>query len=1294
MLDPAAAVRASVSPGLRMALQLGRERAHHAGLRNVAPPAMLLGLLSVLEPGDLRRALAWQEAPPDVDHLRLELGRLDSAVRRSGHDPERLRAHLAAQLAAPAPVPGAPPPPALRPHTHCTLWYGEAHDLAAADPRATAGTELHHLWRGLLAHPDGSVHRTLEAVGPGVREALDLLDAPGATWEVGEVVSDASGSFEVLDVITAGAQGLVYRVRHREWDRELAVKAPRLEQLTEDSLLAFLDEARTWVALPPHPHVVGALVARTYRGLPRVVAEWVDGGSLADAMASGRLYDGDERTALARVLDVAIQTAWGLHHAHEHSLVHQDVKPANVMLRRDGTALVTDLGMARARVRAAGLPADLAALAPGATTVAGLSGYTPLYCSPEQAHGLDGRGPGLVTRATDVWSWAVTVLETVVGKVPTRLGPDARATLDGCRRRLGRTRTAVPLPRPLADLLDRALDPDPGTRPRDLGALAAELVALHTEVVGLPYPRRAPRAGAPDLDALVHQGLAMHELGLHGVAVGLWEEVLASDPSHPFAAYDRALSRWRSGLVDDLQVLRELVAARASDPAHPDDPVHDLLDGLVALERGDGARARLLLGTVAARLPGSSAARTAEELALRWAPNPQPDAGTQLDAAAVTSIAVRDGGTVAAAGCAVGRVHAIASGPWQAAPGSTAGPAVVATEARWGGAWAAGYADGRVVVRPPARAREPLPEPSFTADAGAAVTAIALDAHEVLVGTAHGRVFSWTLATGAVVELSAGRVDAVAVLADRAVVVPDAGGTRVQDYAGATIARVDDVVRTVPTADGEHLLTEHPDGTLCARATRTGGVLHRWSVDRVGPGPYALSPGGDLLAAVGPDLAVRVWTATRCLRTLPAPRGAGPTALAIGAAGTGRPVLHLGFADGLLASVGLPHTDALAPWQLPHPDRATARDTAQRLLDRIDDAARAGDADAIAAGLATLRELPDQRRAARTMRRLRMTHPDPRRVPVAFAARAEQQRPPGPVPTTALTDDGDAYVVQDADGTTSLHRSDGSGVVARLPGRLLGAARDHVLCLADDGASALVLDARRGERVTRLPLTGDPTAAVLAARGTRLLDGAGVLLDVATAAVVDRLDLVPGARVALSYDGTSVAWGDGPVAVVLQPATGRRRELVEPGTTSPVTAVHLDEAGALAVAVHADGAVRSWDVQRSQVLARVAGTRDGSALTRTLALSADGRLALEAGVQLTLWDPGTGARHRVGGGAANVHASAALSLTPDGRVALTRTPESLTLWHVDRSFLGAGPQDDAFRGDDRGDDLAHAVPLI
>ncbi|MCB1279258.1 serine/threonine-protein kinase, partial [Prosthecobacter sp.] len=168
-----------------------------------------------------------------------------------------------------------------------------------------------------------------------------------AEWQVGDVILNR---YEVRDRFEGGGMGLVYRVYHRDWNMELAVKAPRAEFFQTDSQKKdFEREAETWVNFGLHPHIVTCYYVRRLGGIPCLFAEFIEGGSLADWINDGRLYAGDSKTRLLRVLDIAIQIATALNSSHTKGVVHQDVKPANVMMTPGGTAKLTDFGLARAR---------------------------------------------------------------------------------------------------------------------------------------------------------------------------------------------------------------------------------------------------------------------------------------------------------------------------------------------------------------------------------------------------------------------------------------------------------------------------------------------------------------------------------------------------------------------------------------------------------------------------------------------------------------------------------------------------------------------------------------------------------------------------------------------------------------------------------------------------------------------------------------------------------------------------------------------------------------------------------
>lgn len=367
-------------------------------------------------------------------------------------------------------------------------------------------------------------------------------------WRVGEVILDL---YEVREVIRSGGMGLVYRVHHCGWNVDLAVKTPRTALLrSPERVLDFEREAESWVGLGLHPHTVNCAYVRRVSGVPSVFAEWVDGGTLAEEVRSQRLYEGGAPRTLSRILDIALQCAWGLDHAHAQGLVHQDVKPANIMIDQDGLTKVTDFGLARARVAAGergSTPAETSLLASH-------GGLTPAYCSPEQARGER------LTRATDVWSWALSVLEMFTSGPPTRYGPDAADAL-GSATPHGSPRGRAPmLPEELARLLERCFRPEPSARPSRMDELAEELTGIYARVVGERYPRDRAEPATLIADSLSNHALSLVDLGRVDRAEELWDRALRADPHHTHAVHNQGLHLWRAGRITDAQLLADLTA--------------------------------------------------------------------------------------------------------------------------------------------------------------------------------------------------------------------------------------------------------------------------------------------------------------------------------------------------------------------------------------------------------------------------------------------------------------------------------------------------------------------------------------------------------------------------------------------------------------------------------------------------------------------------------------------------------------------------------------------------------------
>ena len=429
-------------------------------------------------------------------------------------------------------------------------------------------------------------------------------EAPVPTvWEVGDVIF---GLYEVRQVHKGGGMGLVYRVRHQGWGIDLAVKSPRPDFVrTDHEKVAFVREAEAWVRLGLHPHIVACNYVRSLGDIPRVFAEYVQGGSLAEWERDRRLYAGGHEVALARIVDFLIQFAWGLEFAHDQGLVHQDVKPANALISSDDVLKVADFGLARARKAVGERPAT-PATGGAPTTVAGpegrtlgsvrisSAGMTLAYASPEQ---LAGRKLG---RATDVWSWAVSALELFVGEVTWLAGPVAPAVLEAHVRSGPRDSVVPAIPPSIVELLKDCFESEPARRPHNMRVLAERLAEIYSLCTGRPYPRALPRPADLLADGLSNHALSMLDLGRPEDAESLWERALEADPHHPEATYNLGLFRWRAGRITDQQLIADLEEVRTT---HEGEWVNEYLIALVHRERGDDNAAAKLLATAAQQAP-------------------------------------------------------------------------------------------------------------------------------------------------------------------------------------------------------------------------------------------------------------------------------------------------------------------------------------------------------------------------------------------------------------------------------------------------------------------------------------------------------------------------------------------------------------------------------------------------------------------------------------------------------------------------------------------------------------------
>lgn len=353
-------------------------------------------------------------------------------------------------------------------------------------------------------------------------------------WHVGEVLD---GLYAVTAIFTGGGMGMVYRVRHLDWNIDLALKHPRRELLDEEYMVSLFErECEAWVGIGLHPHIATCHYVRQISHLPCVFAEFVEGGSLRDWIISKRLYRGEEAATVARIIGVAIQFAWGLDWAHQHGLIHQDVKPGNVLMTANGIVKVTDFGLAKAGKHFS---------SQSGSPVVSAGGMTPAYCSPEQAANEP------LTVATDIWSWAASVLEMFMGGIYWQRGPAAGASLTAYGEQGRRLRGMPEMPPQISKLLKICLQRDPSRRPMNFKRIAGMLCDSYREIFEEEFELEEPDVEFLIPDALNNRAVSLVDLDRREEAANLLQKALSADPLHPEAKYNRdllgAISQQKTG---------------------------------------------------------------------------------------------------------------------------------------------------------------------------------------------------------------------------------------------------------------------------------------------------------------------------------------------------------------------------------------------------------------------------------------------------------------------------------------------------------------------------------------------------------------------------------------------------------------------------------------------------------------------------------------------------------------------------------------------------------------------------
>ncbi len=277
------------------------------------------------------------------------------------------------------------------------------------------------------------------------------------------------GRYHILEQLGEGGMATVYKAYDTRLERNVAVKVLRTEQFIPAQLQMVLQrferEAKSLAKLS-NPNIVNILDFGEHEGMPYLVMEYLPGGTLKKKLGSALPW--------REAVQILLPVARGLAYAHQHGVIHRDVKPANILMNESDRPILTDFGIAK-----------LLEVGDGHTlTGSGVGIGTPEYMAPEQ-----GIGASTIDERADVYSLGIVLYEMVAGRKPYIADTPMAVVLKQMTDPLPRPTDFVPdLPEHVEQILLKALAKEPENRYPDMNAMidAMDGVLAETEKLEVP----------------------------------------------------------------------------------------------------------------------------------------------------------------------------------------------------------------------------------------------------------------------------------------------------------------------------------------------------------------------------------------------------------------------------------------------------------------------------------------------------------------------------------------------------------------------------------------------------------------------------------------------------------------------------------------------------------------------------------------------------------------------------------------------------------------------------------------